>query len=96
MKKSGRKRANDKRKVDRLEDLQHALLGLHDELSETMAWTAFVCDGLCGVLAERPTDIDCATHNGIRFAAMWLKQRNEKHGAALQAACKRLREIRGR
>jgi hypothetical protein len=79
-----------------LEELQRVLLALHDELTETHAWTALLYDGLCGILGENGTDIDPTTHSGVRFATTWLKQRNKSHAATLQAACKKLREIRDR
>jgi len=79
----------------RLENYNKHCSGLQDDLSETMAWTALLCDGLCGILVENGSAIDPATHSGIRYAAIWLKQRNERHAATLQAACGKLREIRG-
>lgn len=95
MEKSVQKRKKHKLSRDPLQELQHTLVNLQDDLSETMAWTALVCDGLCGILVENGTDIDPTTHTGVRFAAIWLKRRNEKHVATLQAACTKLREIRG-
>lgn len=95
MEKSVQRRKKQKRPTDPLQELQHTLVNLQDDLSETMAWTALVCDGLCGILVENGTDIDPTTHTGVRFAAIWLKRRNEKHVATLQAACTKLREIRG-
>ena len=95
MKKAGRRRITHKRIAGQLEELQYTLVSLQDDLSETTAWTALVCDGLCGILAESELSIDSTTHTGVRFAAIWLKQRNEKHAATLQAACSKLREIRG-
>ena len=89
------KRKNHKRPADPLQELQYTLVSLQDDLSETMAWTALVCDGLCGILVENGSDIDPTTHTGIRFAAIWLKRRNEKHAVTLQVACTKLREIRG-
>ena len=94
MDKPNRKPVTDKREAKRLEALQRALLGLPDELTETFAWTALLCDGLCGLMTEHSPDIDPATHTGMRFAAIWLKRRNQGHAAHLQAACKVLREIR--
>jgi hypothetical protein len=94
MEKTGRRRSTHTRTADTLEELQHTLLSLQDDLSETMAWTA-LCDGLCGILVENGPDIDPTTHTGVRFAAIWLKQRNERHAATLQAACRKLRAIRG-
>jgi hypothetical protein len=44
-----------------------ALLGLHDELTETFAWSALLCDGLCGLMTEHSTEIDPVTHTGMRF-----------------------------
>lgn len=95
MEKSVQKQKTHKQSIDPLQELQHTLVNLQDDLSETMAWTALVCDGLCGILVENGTDIDPTTHTGVRFATSWLKQRNEKHTVTLQAACMKLREIRG-
>ena len=95
MPKAGRRRIAYTQTADTLEELQHTLLSLQDDFSETMAWTALLCDGLCGILVEHGTGIDPATHSGMRFAAIWLKQRNERHAATLQAACGKLRDIRG-
>jgi hypothetical protein len=95
MEKAGRRRIAHPRTADTLEDLQKTLLSLQDDFSETMAWTALLCDGLCGILVDSGSGIDPATHSGVRFAAIWLKQRNERHAATLQAACGKLREIRG-
>ena len=95
MDKADKKRKKNKRSADPLQELQHALVNLQDDLSETMAWTALVCDSLCGILVENGTDIDPTTHTGVRFAAIWLKRRNEKHVATLQTACTKLREVRG-
>ncbi len=94
MEKASQKRIRPKRPADPLADLQNTLVILHDDLSETMAWTALLCDGLCGILAENASDIDSKTQTGARFAAIWLKRRNEKHAALLQAACTKLCEIR--
>ena len=95
MKKAVRTRVTHKRTADTLDELQHALLSLQDDFSETTAWSALLCDGLCGILAENGADIDSTTHSGVRFAAIWLKQRNKRHATALQTACGKLREIRG-
>lgn len=95
MEKAVRRRITRKPTADTLAELQHALLSLQDDLSETMAWTALSCDGLSGILAEYGSDIDSTTHTGVRFAVIWLKQRNEIHAATLKAACGTLREIRG-
>jgi hypothetical protein len=95
MEKAGRRRITHTRTADTLEELQHTLLSLQDDFSETRAWTALLCDGLCGIMVENGSDIDPTTHTGIRFAAIWLKQRNERHAATLQAACRKLRAIRG-
>lgn len=94
MQKTDRRRIARKRNADPLEALQRGLLSLQDDLAETSAWTALLCDGLCGILAEHVSDLDSKTYAGARFAAIWLKQRNEKHSAALQAACAKLCEIR--
>lgn len=69
---------------------------LLDELTETLAWTALVCDGLSGMMTEHTSDIDPETQTGMRFAAIWLKRRNREHAAHLRAACATLREIRER
>ena len=95
MEKAGRRRISHTQTADTLGELQQTLLSLQDDFSETMAWTALLCDGLCGILVENGSGIDPATHSGVRFAAIWLKQRNERHAATLQAACGKLREIRG-
>ena len=95
MEKAGRKQITRKQTTDRLDELQQALLSLQDDLTETMAWTALLCDGLSGILVENGPNIDATTHSGVRFAAIWLKQRNEMHTATLRAACRTLREIRG-
>jgi hypothetical protein len=95
MEKTVRRRITPKPIAETLAELQHTLLSLQDDLTETMAWTALLCDGLCGILAENTPDIDSATHTGARFAAIWLKQRNEIHAATLKAACGKLREVRG-
>jgi len=55
-----------------------------------------VFDGVCGILGERPKDVDPDAHTGLRFAAIWLKQRNQSHASTLQAACSKLRAVRGR
>lgn len=96
MKQVIRRRKTETRAVSELEEIHHALITLYDELTETTAWTAFVCDGICGVLGEPPTDVDLATQTGMRFAAMWLKQRNQSHASALHTACNKLRSIRGK
>lgn len=95
MEKAGQKRKKHKRSAGPLQELQHTLDNLQDDLSETTAWTALVCDGLCGILVENGSDIDPTTQTGLRFAAIWLKRRNEKHAVTLQEACTKLREIRG-
>ena len=95
MGKAGRRQITHKQTTGRLDELQQALLSLQDGLTETMAWTALLCDGLCGILVENGPNIDATTHSGARFAAIWLKQRNEMHAATLRAACRTLREIRG-
>jgi hypothetical protein len=95
MDKTGRRRTTRKPAADPLEELQHTLISLQDDLSETMALTALLCDGLCGILAENGPDIDPTTHTGARFAAIWLKQRNERHAATLEAARRKLHQIRG-
>ena len=94
MKQVIRKRKTDTRAIRELEEIHHQLVKLYDELTETTAWTALVCDGICGVLSELPTDIDPHTHAGMRFAAIWLKQRNQSHASSLQVACEMLRSIR--
>jgi len=95
MEKAGRRRISHTQTADTLGELQQTLISLQDDFSETMAWTALLCDGLCGILVENGSGIDPTTHSGVRFAAIWLKQRNERHAATLQAACGKLREIRG-
>lgn len=85
-----------KRETKDLEELQQALLGLHDELTETFAWTALVCDGLCSLMVDEVANVDSVTYTGIRLAANWLKGRNQRHAAELQAACRRLWELRER
>ena len=95
MEREGQKRIKHKRPADPLQELQHTLVNLQDDLSETMAWTALVCEGVCGILVENGSDIDPTTQTGLRFAAIWLKRRNENHTTTLKAACIKLREIRG-
>lgn len=95
MKRTSRRQKTNTRMARELEEINRTLVVLYDELTETTAWTAFVCDGICGVLGEPPTDVDPATQTGMRFAAIWLKQRNQHHASTLQAACDKLREIRG-
>lgn len=94
MKQVIRKRKMNTRAVRELEEIHHQLLKLYDEFTETTAWTALVCDGICGLLSESPTDTDPHTHTGMRFAAIWLKQRNQSHASALQVVCDKLRIIR--
>ena len=94
MKQVIRKRKTDTRAVRELEEIHHQLLKLYDEFTETTAWTALVCDGICGVLSELSTEVDPHTHTGMRFAAIWLKQRNQSHAGSLQIACEMLRNIR--
>ena len=96
MEQAGRRRKTNTRAVHELEEVHQALVALYDEYTETTAWTALVCDGICGILGEQPTDVDSATHTGMRFAAIWLKQRNQNHARALQAVCNQLNEVRGR
>jgi hypothetical protein len=93
MKAAVRAPTTDRRAARKLEELQRSLLGLQDELTETIAWTALLCDGLCSLLSEQTSDIDPATQSGLRFAAIWLKQRNQGHATKLKAACGLLREI---
>lgn len=97
MEQAGRSRKTDTRSACELEleELHHALLTLYDELTETTAWTALVIDGVCGILGEPPTDVDSDTYTGMRFAASWLKRRNQAHASTLKTVCNRLREIRG-
>ena len=96
MEKPSRRPVTDKWEAKRLEELQRALVVLLDELTETFAWTALLCDGLSGLMTEHSSDIDPETQTGMRFAAIWLKRRNHEHAAHLQAACVMLREIRER
>jgi hypothetical protein len=77
-----------------LGELHHSLIALYDEITETAAWTAFFVDGICGVLADRSGEVDPQVQTGLRFASIWLKQRNKKHAATLRLACDRLRSIR--
>ena len=94
MKQKIRKRKTDTRTARDLEEIHHALLAVYDEFTETSAWTALVCDGICGILGDPPTDVDADTHTGMRFATVWLKQRNQTHASTLKAACDKLHEIR--
>ena len=96
MKRASRRRKTNTRAARELEEINRALVVLYDEFTETTAWTALVFDGVCGILGERPKDVDPDTHTGMRFAAMWLKQRNQSHASTLQAACSKLREVRGK
>ena len=95
MERAGRSRKTDMRAARELEELHRALLALYDDLTETTALTALVFDGVCGILGEPPTDADSDTCTGMRFAASWLKRRNQTHVSTLKAVCNRLREIRG-
>lgn len=96
MEKPGRRPVTDKWEAKRLEELQGALVVLLDELTETFAWTALLCDGLGGLMTEHTPDIDPETQTGTRFATIWLKRRNREHAAQLRAACVILREVRER
>ena len=96
MEKPSRRPVTDKWEAKRLEELQRALVVLLDELTETFAWTALLCDGQSSLIMEHSSDIDPETQIGTRFAAIWLKRRNHEHAAHLQAACVILREIRER
>lgn len=96
MKRTTQKRKRNKLTARELEEINRTLVVLYDELTETTAWTAFVCDGICGVLGDPPTDVDPDTYTGMRFAAMWLKQRNQNHASALRTACDKLRKVRGK
>lgn len=94
MKQVIRRQKKGARAARELEKIHHALIALYDELTETTAWTALVCDSICGVVDEQSSEVDSATHTGMRFAAIWLKQRNRNHASRLQAACEKLRAIR--
>ncbi len=96
MKRASRRRKTNTQAARELEEINRALVVLYDEFTETTAWTALVFDGVCGILGERPKDVDPDTHTGLRFAAIWLKQRNQGHASALNTVCNKLREIRGR
>jgi hypothetical protein len=96
MERAGRRRKTNSQATGEFEEIHHALLALYDEFTETAAWSALVCDGICGILGEQTTEVDSVTHTGMRFAAIWLKQRNQSHASTLKAACDKLREIRGR
>ena len=96
MEKPSRRPITGKWEAKRLEELQRALVGLLDDITETFAWTALVCDGLSGLMSEHTSDIDSETQTGTRFAAIWLKRRNHEHAAHLRAACVTLLEIRER
>ncbi len=96
MKRTNQKQKKDTRAARELEEINRALVVLYDEFTETTAWTALVFDGVCGILGERPRDVDPDTHTGLRFAAIWLKQRNQSHASTLQTTCKKLRAVRGR
>ena len=95
MKQTNRKRKTDMRAARELEEINRALVALYDEITETTAWTALVFDGVCGILGEEPKDVDPDAHTGLRFAAIWLKQRNQSHARTLQVACRKLRAVRG-
>lgn len=77
-----------------LDELHTTLIALYDDFTETTAWTAFVLDGICAVLADSPSTVDPQTQTGLRFASILLKQRNKKHAAALRSTCDRLRATR--
>lgn len=95
MEKPSRRPVAGKWEAKRLEELQRALVGLLDDLTETFAWTALVCDGV-SALTGHTSDIDPETQTGMRFASIWLKRRNHEHAAHLQAACVILQGIRRR
>lgn len=95
MEKPSRRPVTDKWETKKHEELQRTLVVLLDDLTETFAWTALLCDGISGLMTEH-TGIDPETQTGMRFAAIWLKRRNHEHAARLQAACVTLREIRER
>lgn len=94
MKRTTQKRKRNTLTLREIEQINHTLVLLYDELTETTAWTALVFDGVCGILGERPKDVDADTYAGMRFAAMWLKQRNQRHASALHTVCSKLREVR--
>lgn len=60
MAKNGRRNSGVTQQPEPIQELQRLLIGLQDDLTETMAWTALVCDGLCGILSEHHADIDPA------------------------------------
>ena len=49
---------------------------------------------VCHLNGAHTTEVDPHTHTGMRFAAIWLKQRNQSHAGSLQIACEMLRNIR--
>lgn len=79
-----------------LAELHGKLIACYDDITETTAWTAFLFDGVCSLLAENPGIINPTTRSGVQFAAMWLKERNRKDALALHAVCNGLRAIRTR
>lgn len=79
-----------------LAEIHGKLVACYDDITETAAWTAFLFDGICGLLAENPGSINPTTRSGVQFAALWLKERNRKDALALRAACDGLRAVRTR
>ena len=77
-----------------LDELHATLIALYDDFTETTAWTAFVLDGICAVLADSPSTVDPQTQIGLRLASILLKQRIRKHAMTLRSTCDRLRAIR--
>jgi len=81
--------------IDRVETGRITTMSRHENITSSSKMTTETTRR-CGILGERPKDVDSDTHTGMRFAAMWLKQRNQDHANTLHTACSKLRAIRGR
>lgn len=79
--------------VDVLGKLHRELITLYDELADSAALTAFVCDGTSGII-DGDSTVDPATQKGLCIAAGDLKRRNHAHVARLKALCDNLRTLR--
>jgi hypothetical protein len=71
-----------------------SLVDLCDDLADTAALTAFLCDGICGITADDSAAVDLTTHKGIFLASRSLRQRHRTHVAQIQALCDMLQKSR--